>query len=78
MSKTLGSKRHEALIEMLITKREAKGMTQTELAEKIGEYQSFIARIESGERRVDVIEYLDLAAAIGFDPKRGLSVLLEI
>lgn len=63
---------------MLIAKREAKGMTQTDLAEKLGQYQSFVARIESGQRRIDVIEYLDIAEAIGFDPKRALSALLRV
>ena len=53
-------------------------MTQTELAEKLGQYQSFVARMESGQRRIDVIEYLDIAEAIGFDPKRALSGLLEV
>lgn len=62
---------------MLIEKRETRGMTQTDLAEKLGQYQSFVARIESGQRRIDVIEYLDIAEAIGFDPKRTLSVLIE-
>ncbi len=42
-------------------------MTQTELAENLGEYQSFIARLESGERRVDVIELIQLARALNFD-----------
>lgn len=48
--------------------REAAGMTQAELAAKIEEYQSFVARLESGQRRVDVIELLELADVIGFDP----------
>lgn len=42
-------------------------MTQTELATALGEYQSFIARLESGERRIDVVELIQLARAIGFD-----------
>lgn len=48
--------------------REAAGMTQAELAAKIEEYQSFVARLESGQRRVDVIELLEFADVIGFDP----------
>jgi predicted transcriptional regulator len=48
MAKTLGSKRHKALIALLIERREAAGMTQTHLADRLGEYQSFIARLESG------------------------------
>jgi len=31
-------------------------------------YQSFVATVESGQRRIDVIEFLDLAEAVGFDP----------
>jgi transcriptional regulator with XRE-family HTH domain len=64
---TLGTKQHKMLIAILIAKREASGMTQTELAKNLGEYQSFIARLESGERRVDVIELIQLARALNFD-----------
>lgn len=67
MAKTLGSERHKALISLLIEAREKAGLTQTELAEKIGEYQSFVARLESGQRRVDVVEFLELAEVLGFD-----------
>jgi len=69
VAKTLGSERHKALINLLIEAREKAGLTQTELAEKIGEYQSFVARLESGQRRVDVVEFLELAEALGFDPR---------
>ena len=67
MAKTLGTKQHKALIAMLIAKREAAGLTQAELASALGEYQSFVARLESGERRVDVIELILLARLLGFD-----------
>jgi transcriptional regulator with XRE-family HTH domain len=66
----LGSARHKALIEFLISKRELAGMTQRDLAERLGEYQSFVARIEGGQRRIDVIEFLNIAEALGFDPLR--------
>jgi transcriptional regulator with XRE-family HTH domain len=75
-AKTIGSKRHKALIAMLIKERKAAGMNQTELAKALGQYQSFVARVESGERRVDVIEFLDLANAIGFEPKKAIAKLL--
>ena len=67
MPKTLRSKRHKALIALLIERREAAGMTQTQLADRLGEYQSFVARLESGQRRVDVVEFLELAEVLGFD-----------
>lgn len=75
MSKSLGSPRHKALIALLVEKREAAGLTQAQLAEKLGEYQSFVARLESGQRRVDVVEFLELAEVLKFDTKRALDVL---
>ncbi|MDI7920705.1 helix-turn-helix domain-containing protein [Ferirhizobium litorale] len=67
VQKTLGSRRHEALVARIIEKRKAAGLTQEDLARALGEHQSFIARLESGQRRIDVIEYLTLAEAIGFN-----------
>lgn len=67
LDKTLGSARHKALIAFLIKKREAIGMTQSELAEKIDEYQSWVARLESGQRRIDVVEFEKLAEILKFD-----------
>ncbi|MGR9251230.1 helix-turn-helix domain-containing protein [Rhizobium leguminosarum] len=75
VAKTLGTERHRALIALLIEKREASGLTQTELADKLGEYQSFVARLESGQRRVDVIEFLELARILNFDPLDALGRL---
>ena len=43
-------------------------MTQFELAEKVDEYQSWVARLESGQRRVDVVEFEKLAQILGIDP----------
>jgi ribosome-binding protein aMBF1 (putative translation factor) len=65
--KTLGTERHKALIALLIEKHEAAGLTQSDLAAKLGEYQSFVARLESGQRRVDVVEFLKLSEILEFD-----------
>jgi len=75
VAKTLGSEKHKALISLLIKKREAAGLTQAQLAYTLGEYQSFVARLESGQRRVDVIEFLELAEILSFDP---FSVLRDL
>ncbi|MGO7443620.1 multiprotein-bridging factor 1 family protein [Rhizobium ruizarguesonis] len=77
VAKTLGTERHRALIALLVEKREASGLTQTELADKLGEYQSFVARLESGQRRVDVIEFLELARILSFDPLDALGRLAK-
>jgi hypothetical protein len=47
-------------------------MTQAEVAKKLRRYQSFVATVESGQRRIDVVEFLAFAAAIGFDASRAI------
>ena len=75
MGKTLGSANHKALVDLIVSKREAAGLTQSQLAEKLGEYQSFVARLESGQRRIDVIEFLNLASTLGFDPAKAIRLI---
>jgi transcriptional regulator with XRE-family HTH domain len=78
LGKTLQSARHKALIELLIAKREEAGLTQAALAKRLGEYQSFVARLESGQRRVDVVEFLKMADVLGFDPAKAILNLKKI
>lgn len=47
--------------------RHAEALTQSELAVRLGRPQSFVSKYESGERRLDVIEFLEVADAIGID-----------
>ena len=60
---------------MLVAKREAVNLTQADLAEQLGEYQSFVARLESGQRRVDVVEFIRIAEVLKFNPAKAVSVL---
>lgn len=78
LKKALGSARHKALIDLLVARREATGLTQAQLAKRLGQYQSFVARLESGQRRVDVVEFLALAEILGFDPAKALSILKKV
>jgi transcriptional regulator with XRE-family HTH domain len=73
----IGTACHEALVALLIAKREKAGLRQLDLAKRLGEYQSFVARIESGQRRIDVCEFLKIAKAVGFDPGRAISKLFR-
>ena len=77
LGKTLRSARHKLLVDFIVSQREAVGLTQTQLAEKLGEYQSFVARLESGQRRIDVVEFLELARMLKFDPIEALRKLYK-
>jgi transcriptional regulator with XRE-family HTH domain len=57
--------------------RTKAGMTQHDLAKRLKRPQSFVAKIEGGERRLDVLEFLDVVDAIGADPVRTLRALLK-
>lgn len=48
--------------------RIAANLTQAHLAARLNRPQSFVAKYEGGERRLDVIEFMEVAEAIGFDP----------
>jgi transcriptional regulator with XRE-family HTH domain len=43
-------------------------MRQVDLAKKLGVYQSWVTHLESGQRRIDVVELIELGRIIGFDP----------
>ena len=70
--------RRRALAALVITERHRAGLRQLDVARILGRPQSWVARIESDDRlRVDVIEFVALAAAIGFDPVKAVSRLLQ-
>jgi transcriptional regulator with XRE-family HTH domain len=57
--------------------RKAARLSQEELAARLKTSQTVIARIEIGERRIDVIEFVDLAKALRLDPRTILSDLMD-
>jgi transcriptional regulator with XRE-family HTH domain len=69
MTKSLYSQRHRLLAAAIAEQRKASGLTQAQVASAMGStrHQPFIANIEAGERRIDVVELLRLAAIIGLD-----------
>ena len=60
--------KYERLRVLLVEAREEAGLTQVELGKRLRRPQAFVSKIERGLRRVDVLEFLEIARAIGFDP----------
>lgn len=67
----------EVFCNWLRTQREAKGLTMRDAAKIIGKPHTFIAKIETGERRLDVIEYIWYSEKLGFDPHEGIDCVLD-
>lgn len=63
--------------ESLRRARVGAGLSQAELADRLSEPQSFVSRFERGERRLDVVEYIQVAKAIGFDPAAHLRKVVK-
>ena len=68
MIKSLRSPRQIQLQKLLTAARAKAGLTQVQLAEKLHRPQSFVAKYEGGERRIDVVEFCDIASALDVDP----------
>lgn len=62
------SELYQSLLAALIQARKDAGVTQVQLAERIGQRQTFVSKYENGERRLDVAEYIVIARAIGDEP----------
>jgi transcriptional regulator with XRE-family HTH domain len=77
MQKSLKSAEYARLIQMLVAARHRAGMRQQALAKKLGKPQSFIAKYEGGERRLDVIEFIAIAEALGDDPLKQFKAFLS-
>lgn len=72
MLKSVHTARHKLFCESLKRARKLAGLTQQEVAKQLGEHQSFVSRYETGERRLDVVEYLEVSSALGIEPLRHL------
>ena len=68
VGRTLRSPGHLALIAALKQARTEAGLTQSQLADRLKRPQSFVAKYENGERRIEVVELVQIANAIGCDP----------
>ena len=60
--------RYERFCELLVEARKEAGLSQEAVAEKLGWNQSYISKCESGVRRLDVVEFLEVMEALDSDP----------
>jgi transcriptional regulator with XRE-family HTH domain len=75
LAKGIHNERYARLMAKLAGARRDAGLSQAEVAERLGHRQQYVSKYESGERRLDVIEFLDAAEALGLD---GISMLQQL
>lgn len=73
--RSLHSAEYRAFVELLIAARKRAGLTQQQLAYRLGKPQSFVAKYERGERRLDVVELVAITRAAGADPHAIIDAL---
>jgi transcriptional regulator with XRE-family HTH domain len=76
--KTVHNERYKRLIAALKAGRLKAGITQTELARILLRPQSYVAKYERGERRLDVVEFVEISTAIKTDAAKLLSKIFSL
>jgi transcriptional regulator with XRE-family HTH domain len=77
MPRSSRSPRQARLQELLIQSRAAAGLTQEDVARRLRRPQSFVSKYETGERRLDVVELMEVAEALGIDARKLVVELLK-
>jgi len=77
MPRSVFTDAYAAFRDTLVAVRKDAGVTQVELAERLGKPQQFVSKYERGDRRVDLIEFVAVCRALRVDPKEGFALVLR-
>ncbi len=69
---------HARIVAILVEARHAAGLRQVDLAKRLGRAQSFVSKYETRTRPLELVEYLEIAQALGKDPVALLDKILEL
>jgi transcriptional regulator with XRE-family HTH domain len=77
VTKSTHTPEYQRLVELLVETRRAAQLTQQQVADRLGKPQSYVAKVEGAERRIDVLEFAALVKAMGSNPTALLDRLLS-
>jgi len=73
--KTIHRLEYRSIVDWLVSKRQLAGLTQEQLARKLNRPQSFVSKIENRERRLDVVEFIELCKELKTSAKEIIDKL---
>lgn len=68
---------YQQVVAAVIAMRKSAGLTQRQLAAALGREHSFVGRVETGQRRIDFVEFIWLCRACGADPRAKVDELMD-
>lgn len=71
------SPEYDRLVRLLIDARVRAGLSQRTMAERLAKPRSYVSKVETKERRLDVLEFIEWANAAGADPSDLFGTILE-
>ena len=74
MNKTIFNPKYKSMINSLVAIRKQQGISQRDLAQKLNKAHSYIGRIETFERRLDVVDLVSMARALGLSDKEIIKI----
>lgn len=77
MTQSTHTKKYKKLQVLLIEARKGKGLTQADVAANLSKPQSYVSKYESGERRIDLIEFLEIVEVLKLDPNVFIRKLIK-
>lgn len=76
MARSLHTAAHRELVSAVVALRKSAGLTQRDLAARLDREQNFVGRLETGQRRIDLVEWMMLCRACDVDPATEVTRLV--
>lgn len=78
MAQSTHHRHYQAFLDLLKAWRAEAGLTQSEVGERLGNTQTFVSKVERGERRLDVVEFAEWCEALGLAAGSAFQQFLEV
>ncbi len=77
MARSTHHRHYQVLLRLLRELREQAGVTQAAMGERLGNTQTFVSKLERGERRVDLVEFVEICEILNVDPVGSFALFVE-